>query len=342
MSARYDALLLLSFGGPEGPDDVLPFLENVVRGRGVPRERLLEVAEHYRHFAGVSPINGQNRALLAAIRAELADLPALPVYWGNRNWHPLVEDTVATMRDAGVRRALVFVTSAFTSYSGCRQYRDDLDRARAAVGERAPELHKLRHYFNHPGFVEPNADAVRRALAGLPGHPDARLVFTAHSIPISMEATSGPGGHLYSAQLREASRLVAEAVRGPGADFDLVWQSRSGPPSVPWLEPDVNDHLEVLAAAGTSAVVVSPIGFVSDHVEVRWDLDEEAAATAAKLGLGYARAGTVGTDPRFVRMVRQLVEERTAAAPPLALGRMGPGHDVCPVGCCPAAGRPLR
>jgi protoporphyrin/coproporphyrin ferrochelatase len=342
VSAPYDALLLLSFGGPEGPDDVLPFLENVVRGRGVPRERLLEVAEHYRHFAGVSPINEQNRALLAAIRAALADLPTLPVYWGNRNWHPLVEDTVATMRDDGVRRALVFVTSAYTSYSGCRQYQDDLVRARAAAGEGAPELHKLRHYFNHPGFVEPNADAVRAALAGLPGHPDVRLVFTAHSIPTSMEVTSGPGGHLYSAQLREASRLVAEAVRGPGADFDLVWQSRSGPPSVPWLEPDVNDHLEALATAGTSAVVVSPIGFVSDHVEVRWDLDEEAAATAAKLGLGYARAGTVGTDPRFVRMVRQLVEERTAGAPPLALGRMGPSHDVCPLDCCPAPRRPPR
>ncbi|HZB49118.1 MAG TPA: ferrochelatase [Mycobacteriales bacterium] len=330
----YDALLLLSFGGPEGPDDVLPFLENVVRGRGVPRERLLEVAEHYRHFAGVSPINEQNRALLAAIRAEL---PGLPVYWGNRNWHPLVEDTVAGMRVDGVRRALVFVTSAYTSFSGCRQYQDDLARARAAVGEGAPELHKLRHYFNHPGFVEPNADAVRAALAS---QPDARLVFTAHSIPTSMEVASGPGGHLYSAQLREASRLVAEAVRGPGADFDLVWQSRSGPPAVPWLEPDVNDHLAALAEAGVRSVVVSPIGFVSDHVEVLWDLDEEAAETAAKLGLGYARAGTVGTDPRFVRMVRQLVSERTEGAPRLALGSFGPSHDVCPLDCCPAPRRP--
>jgi ferrochelatase len=330
----YDALLLLSFGGPEGPDDVLPFLENVVRGRGVPRERLLEVAEHYRHFGGVSPINEQNRALLAAIRAEL---PGLPVYWGNRNWHPLVEDTVAGMRADGVRRALVFVTSAYTSFSGCRQYQDDLARARAAVGEGAPELHKLRHYFNHPGFVEPNADAVRAALAS---QPDARLVFTAHSIPTSMEVASGPGGHLYSAQLREASRLVAEAVRGPGADFDLVWQSRSGPPAVPWLEPDVNDHLAALAEAGVRSVVVSPIGFVSDHVEVLWDLDEEAAETAAKLGLGYARAGTVGTDPRFVRMVRQLVSERTEGAPRLALGSFGPSHDVCPLDCCPAPRRP--
>jgi ferrochelatase len=332
VSSSYDALLLLSFGGPEGPQDVLPFLENVVRGRGVPRERLLEVAGHYTHFGGVSPINDQNQALLGAIR----DVVDLPVYWGNRNWHPLVEDTVATMRDDGVGRALVFVTSAYTSYSGCRQYQDDLARARAAVGPQAPELEKLRHYFNHPGFVEPAADGVRAALDG---RPDARLVFTAHSIPMSMEETSGPPGHLYTAQLREASRLVTEAVRGPGGEFDLVWQSRSGPPSVPWLEPDINDHLAALAASGTRSVVVSPIGFVSDHVEVLWDLDEEAAATAGKLGLDYARAATVGTDPRFVAMVGQLVAERTAGAPTLALGPMGPSHDVCPVGCCPAPRR---
>jgi protoporphyrin/coproporphyrin ferrochelatase len=332
VSSPYDALLLLSFGGPEGPQDVLPFLENVVRGRDIPRERLLEVAGHYTHFGGVSPINDQNRALLGAIR----DVVDLPVYWGNRNWHPLVEDTVATMRDDGVRRALVFVTSAYTSYSGCRQYQDDLARARAAVGPDAPELEKLRHYFNHPGFVEPAADGVRAALDG---RPDARLVFTAHSIPMSMEETSGPPGHLYTAQLREASRLVTEAVRGPGAEFDLVWQSRSGPPSVPWLEPDINDHLAALAASGTRSVVVSPIGFVSDHVEVLWDLDEEAAATAGKLGLDYARAATVGTDPRFVAMVGQLVAERTAGAPTLALGPMGPSHDVCPLGCCPAPRR---
>jgi protoporphyrin/coproporphyrin ferrochelatase len=330
---EFDALLLLSFGGPEGPDDVLPFLENVVRGRGVPRERLLEVAGHYGHFGGVSPINDQNRELLAAIRAEVD----LPVYWGNRNWHPLVEDTVARMRDDGVRRALVFVTSAYTSFSGCRQYQDDLARARAAVGEGAPELLKLRHYFNHPGFVEPVADGVRAALATV--GPDARLVFTAHSIPTSMEVASGPGGHLYSTQLREASRLVAEAVRGPGAEFDVVWQSRSGPPSVPWLEPDINDHLRSLSADGVKSVVVSPIGFVSDHVEVLWDLDEEAKETAAELGLEYARAATVGTDPRFVRMVGRLVAERRSGAAKLALGPMGPSHDVCPLTCCPAPKR---
>jgi ferrochelatase len=334
---RYDALLLLSFGGPEGPDDVLPFLENVVLGRGVPRERLLEVAGHYAHFGGASPINDQNRALLAAVRDELAAHgPDLPVYWGNRNWHPLVEDTVATMRSDGVRRALVFATSAYSSYSGCRQYRDDLARAREAVGPGAPQLEKLRHFFNHPGFLDANADAVRAALASLSDPGGARLVFTAHSIPTSMEVASGPDGHLYSRQLREAARLVTAAVRGPGVDFDLVWQSRSGPPSVPWLEPDVNDHLAALAETDVTGVVVSPIGFVSDHLEVLWDLDEQAAATAADLGLEYARAATVGTDPRFVAMVRELVLERTAAAPPRAIGTMGPSHDLCPVGCCPA------
>ena len=337
----YDALLLLSFGGPEGPEDVMPFLENVVRGRGVPRVRLEEVAEHYRHFGGVSPINAQNRALVDAVRADFATHGLdLPVYWGNRNWHPLVEDTVTAMRDEGVRTALVLATSAYTSFSGCRQYQDDLARARAAAGPGAPELDKLRHFFNHPGFVEPNADAVRAALAALPEPGAARLVFTAHSIPAAMEVSSGPTGHLYSAQLREASRLVAAAVRGEGAAFDLVWQSRSGPPSVPWLEPDVNDHLAALARRGVRAVVVSPVGFVSDHVEVLWDLDEEAAGTAHRLGLAYARAATVGTDPRFVAMVRQLVLERLdPAAPRLALGPMGPSHDHCPAGCCPAPRR---
>jgi protoporphyrin/coproporphyrin ferrochelatase len=351
----YDALLLLAFGGPEGPADVMPFLENVVRGRGVPRERLEQVAEHYRHFGGVSPINAQNRALLDAVRAEFAAHGSrLPVYWGNRNWHPLVEDTVAEMRADGVRHALAFVTSAYASYSGCRQYQDDLDRARAAAGPDAPEIDKIRHYFDHPGFIEPNADAVRAALTTLPAElrNGARLVFTAHSIPVAMDRASGPGadlgvsggvtgggaprGWLYSAQLREASRLVAAAVRGAGAAFDLAWQSRSGPPQVPWLEPDVNEHLGALAEAGERAVVVSPVGFVSDHVEVRWDLDEEAAGTAEKLGLAFARAATVGTDPRFVAMVRELVLERIdPAVPRRALSPLGPAHDRCPAGCCP-------
>ncbi len=274
----YDALLLLSFGGPEGPDDVLPFLRNVTRGRGVPAERLEQVAEHYRHFGGASPINAQNRALLAAIGVDFAAHGIdLPLYWGNRNWHPLVEDTVKSMAAHGVRRALVFVTSAYTSYSGCRQYLEDL--ARAAAGPDAPVLDKIRRYFNHPGFVESNAAAVRAALATLPRSQQgvARLVYTAHSIPVAMDASSGPGGHLYGAQVREAARLVTEVV-DPGRRYEVAWQSRSGPSSVPWLEPDVNDLLAALAADGVPAVVVSPVGFVSDHVEVRWDLDEEAAA----------------------------------------------------------------
>jgi ferrochelatase len=338
----YDALLLLSFGGPEGPDDVLPFLENVTRGRGVPPERLAEVAEHYQHFGGVSPINDQNRALLAAIRDEFAGRGVdLPVYWGNRNWHPFLADTLRQMRADGVRRALGFATSAYSSYSGCRQYHEDIERARAEVGEGAPEVDKLRHYFNHPGFVEPHADAVRAALASLPGprRASARLVFTAHSIPVTMDSASGPEGGLYSAQLRESARLVAEAA-APGLDRDLVWQSRSGPPRVPWLEPDVNDHLADLAARGVTDVVVSPVGFVSDHLEVIWDLDNEARETAARLGLGFARAATPGTDPRFVSMVRELVAERTdPACPRLALGPLPASHDRCPVGCCPGPRR---
>jgi ferrochelatase len=320
----------------------MPFLENVVRGRPVPRERLLEVAEHYRHFAGVSPINAQNRALLEAIRAELTDHGVeLPVYWGNRNWHPMVEDTVSQMRADGARRALVFATSAYSSYSGCRQYQEDMARAAAAAGDGAPVLEKIRHYFNHPGFVAANADAVRAALATLPAavRDDALLVYTAHSIPTAMDESAGPAGRLYSTQLREAARLVTEAVRGPGVPFDLAWQSRSGPPQVPWLEPDINDRLETLASEGVRAVVVSPVGFVSDHVEVLWDLDVEAAQTAEKLGIAFARAATVGTDPRFVTMVRELVTERLdPTAPRAALGPMGAGWDACP-GCCPAPTR---
>ena len=285
----FDALLLLSFGGPDGPDDVLPFLRNVTRGRAIPDERLASVAAHYQRFGGVSPINAQNRALLAAVEKDFAEHGLdLPVYWGNRNWHPFVADAVRQLRDDGVRRALVFTTSATASYSSCRQYRENLADAVAGV-DGAPELVKLRHYFDHPGFIAANASGVRDALAEL---PDARLVFTAHSIPVAMNEASGPTGGLYLAQQRETARLVAEAVRGPGAEFDLVWQSRSGPPQVPWLEPDINDHLRSLAAQGVTEVVVSPTGFVSDHMEVVWDLDTEARATAAELGLAFRRAPT--------------------------------------------------
>jgi ferrochelatase len=333
----FDALLLLSFGGPEGREDVMPFLRNVTRGRDVPDERLAAVAEHYYHFDGVSPINGQNRALLRAIDADFAEHElGLRLYWGNRNWSPYLADTVREMQRDGVRRALVFATGATGSYSSCRQYREDLAAAQAQVGPGAPELIKLRHYFDHPGFIEANADGVRAALAELPAgeRETARLVFTAHSIPVAMNANAGPDGGLYLAQQRETARLVAEAVRGPGAGFDLVWQSRSGPPRVPWLEPDINDHLRQLVGDGVRAVVVSPTGFVSDHLEVIWDLDNEARATAAELGLVYRRAATAGTHPAFVRMVRQLVQEELVGAAPQLLGSLGICGQDCPVGCC--------
>ena len=338
----FDALLFLSFGGPEGPDEVRPFLENVTRGRGVPPERLDEVAEHYHHFGGVSPINRLNRDLIAALEGELAaaDLE-LPVYFGNRNWHPMVEDTVAKMADDGVRRALVFATSAWGGYSGCKQYHEDIVRARAAVGERAPELVKLRQFYDHPLFVSANADAVRRAFDSLDpaAREQARLVFTAHSIPLSADDKEGADGRpqWYSRQVAEASRLVAEEV---GVDaYDVVWQSRSGPPQVPWLEPDVVDHIEELHDKGTSAVVVSPIGFVSDHLEVVWDLDNEAAEKAAELGMGFARADTAGTDPRFPKMISELVAEHVRESAPrklslLAAAGCSTNGEPCAPGCC--------
>jgi ferrochelatase len=342
----YDAFLLLSFGGPEHPDDVMPFLQNVTRGRGVPPERLAEVAEHYLHFGGVSPINQQCRDLLAAIRAEFAAHGLdLPIYWGNRNWTPMLADTLATMRDDGVRHALALATSAYGGYSSCRQYYEDIAAARAAVGEDAPLVDKLRHFADHPGFVRPHAEAVREALAqlGPAARSSTRLVFTAHSIPVWMAETAGPDGGRYEAQLRETAALVAAgAGAGAGTDvpYDLVWQSRSGPPQVPWLEPDVNDHLETLADTGVTAVVVSPIGFVSDHLEVAWDLDTEAAATARKLGLEYVRAATPGVHPAFVAMVRQLVQERLAPDTS-ARHRLGtlPAWDTCPSSCCPRGRR---
>lgn len=336
MSQEYDALLLVSFGGPEHPDDVLPFLANVTRGRGVPPERLAEVAEHYQHFGGVSPINQQCRDLLR----ELERGTDLPVYWGNRNWHPMLADTVRQMRDDGIKRALAFVTSAYGGYSSCRQYLEDIAAARAAVGPDAPVIEKLRHFHDHPGFVEPHADALRAARAKLPPGGNVRIAFTAHSIPTSMARTAGPDGGRYEAQLNETARLVAAAA-APDLPWDLVWQSRSGPPHVPWLEPDINDHLATLADKGVTGVVVSPIGFVSDHLEVIWDLDNEAASTAQRLGLHYARAATPGTDPRFVAMVHDLVRERVEAAEGARRSRLGtlPVWDTCPVGCCPSPRR---
>jgi len=343
VSDEFQALLLLSFGGPEGPDDVMPFLRNVTRGRGIPEERLEAVAEHYMHFGGVSPINAQNRALIAALEVEFAQHGIdLPIYWGNRNWRPYVADAVRRMRDDKVERALVFATSATGSYSGCRQYRDDLAQARAVAGDGAPALVKLRHYFDHPGFIAANYEAAAAALDTIPAElrSQARFVFTAHSIPTVMDETSGPAADgLYHRQHHETARLVSALVQGPDREFDLVWQSRSGPPQVPWLEPDINDHLRQLAASGVRAVVVCPTGFVSDHVEVRWDLDEEAAATAAELGIAYARANTAGTHPGFVRCVRELVEEQLHGTAPESLGTLGLCGVDCPASCCPAPKR---
>jgi ferrochelatase len=333
---RREALLVLSFGGPEGPDDVMPFLENVTRGRGIPRERLEEVAEHYHHFGGVSPINEQNKALIAAVEKELAaEGVDLPVYWGNRNWAPYVEDTWAQMAEDGIEHVYVFATSAYASFSGCRQYHEDIARARVSYGG-GPTAEKLPHYFDTPGFVQANADALDAALAELPeGTRDtARLVATAHSIPDAMATVAGPDGGAYEAELLATARQVVDAV-APGRPFDLVWQSRSGPPSVPWLDPDVNDHLRALAEDGASAVVLFPIGFVSDHLEVIWDLDNEAKDTAAELGLTFVRAATAGTHPAFVASVRELLQERRSGGAP----RLG---TACPAACCYVAPRPRR
>jgi ferrochelatase len=338
-AGRREALLVLSFGGPEGHADVLPFLENVTRGRGIPRERLEEVAEHYHHFGGVSPINEQNKALIAALEKELVAAGVdLPVYWGNRNWAPYVEDTWAQMADDGIEHAYVFPTSAYASFSGCRQYHEDIARARVSTTSPTrpggPTAEKLPHYFDTPGFVTANADALAAALASLPDdvRDTARLVATAHSIPNAMAAVAGPDGGAYEAELLAAAeRVVAEVA--PGRSFDLVWQSRSGPPSVPWLEPDVNDHLRALAAAGETAVVLFPVGFISDHLEVIWDLDNEARQTAEELGLAFARAATAGTHPAFVESIRMLLEERRAGGLP----RLGTN---CAASCCYVQRRP--
>ncbi|MFJ8077526.1 ferrochelatase [Streptomyces sp. NPDC096176] len=353
--APYDALLLLSFGGPEGPDDVVPFLENVTRGRGIPRERLEEVGQHYFLFGGVSPINDQNRALLDALRKNFAEHGLdLPVHWGNRNWAPYLTDTLREMTVAGHRRIAVLATSAYASYSGCRQYRENLAEALAtleAEGLELPRVDKLRHYFNHPGFVRPMIDGVLASLADLPEEVrvGAHLAFTTHSIPTSAADASGPAsehgdGGSYVRQHLDVARLIVDALRdetGVEHPWELVYQSRSGAAHIPWLEPDICDHLEALHASSAPAVVMVPIGFVSDHMEVLYDLDTEATAKAAELGLPVRRSATVGADPRFAAAVRDLVLERAAtergiAAERCALGALGTSHDLCPVGCCPA------
>lgn len=327
----HDALLIVSFGGPENSADVLPFLENVVRGKPVPRARLLEVAAHYEHFGGKSPLNDQVRALVAALGDTLAaGGPSLPIYWGNRNWHPFLADTLRQMAADGVRRALALFTSAFSSYSSCRQYRENIVEAQRIVGDRAPRVEKLRAFFNHPGFIEAMADRVRAALLAVPDDEQASapLLYTAHSIPLSMATNCE-----YAAQLAEACRLVSDAL---GLDrWRLVYQSRSGPPSQPWLGPDIGEVLREQAGSGARQVVVVPIGFVSDHIEVLYDLDTEARNLCQELGIGMVRAATVGTHPRLIEMIRELILERIdPQRPRLALGNFGAGHDECPADCC--------
>jgi ferrochelatase len=325
----FDAVLLVSFGGPEGPDDVMPFLENVLRGRPVPPERLQQVAAHYLDFGGVSPINGQNRALVDALGRSLAQRGVdIPVYWGNRNWHPYLGDVVADMRADGVRRAAAFVTSAYSSYSGCGQYLEDLARARAAAGPGVPEIVKLRPYFNHPGFVTPFADGLRAARAGVDS--DAPVLMSAHSIPTPMAA-----GCDYERQLQEAAGLIAGEAGVADGQWSLVFQSRSGPPQQPWLDPDINAVIDNLGATDgrPSDLIVVPIGFVSDHMEVVYDLDRTASAGAERHGIRLIRTPTPGTDPRFVAMICDLIEEADGRRSPLALGELGPVGCPCVLGC---------
>ena len=329
----YDALLLISFGGPEKRDDVLPFLQNVLRGKDVPAQRVQEVAERYYLFDGVSPINAQNRSLLVSLVGELnRHGPPLPVYWGNRNWHPLLADVLEQMAEDGVRRALAFVTSAFGSYSGCRQYLEDIARAREAVGPQAPQVDKLRLFYNHPGFIEAVADRVAEALGKIPAdrRASARLIYTAHSVPEAMARVSP-----YVRQLREACGLVSQRVGRE--EWDLVYQSRSGPPSQPWLGPDLYEHLRALRAGDGAAqdLVLAPIGFLCEHLEVVYDLDVAAGELCDQLGLTMVRAGLVANHPRFVTMIRELILERIEPnSARLALGPQGPSPDVCPEGCC--------
>lgn len=347
MPESYDAILLSGFGGPEGQDDVLPFLRNVTRGRGIPDERLEEVAHHYRHFGGVSPINEQNREMLRALRAALADEGIdLPVYWGNRNWAPYVDDALAEAAADGIRTMIAIPTSAYSSYSSCRQYREDwADALEASRLQQDLRIDKVRQYFSHPGFIRPFIDGLRDALATAraAGHVDdtIEVLFSTHSIPTEDAAHSGgetfagiDGGGYVAQHLAVAREVIAKTV--PGISWQLVFQSRSGPPTQPWLEPDINDAIETLD--GRTAVIVVPLGFVSDHMEVMWDLDTEARETAEEQGLWFARTPTPGIHPAFVRALVDLVRERIAGIPVeqrLNETGIGPWFDVCRGGCCP-------
>lgn len=342
----YDAVLLLSFGGPEKMEDVRPFLENVTRGRGIPPERLDVVGEHYREFGGRSPLNDLNREIIANLRAHLAaEGPDLPVYFGNRNWHPMLEDAVERMSRDGIRNVLVFATSAWAGYSGCRQYHEDIARARMhldAVGLPQVRLERLRGFHDHPLFIGAFADACRDAFGRLPEdrRDGARLIFTAHSIPVSDDLKSGPaaeGGNLYTRQIAESCQLIAGKLGV--ADWDLVWQSRSGPPHIPWLEPDIVDHVEAKVAEGLRAAVVCPVGFVSDHIEVAWDLDSELRDEMAHHDIVIERAATPGPTDAFTRMIGELIRERVDGAEARRLGgqpQLGSSADGAPCAgdCC--------
>ncbi|QDU81474.1 Ferrochelatase [Polystyrenella longa] len=336
MTTDYQALLLVGFGGPEKREDVLPFLENVLRGKRVPRERMLEVAEHYYHFDGVSPINEHCRQLLAALKPALQNSGIdLPVYWGNRNWHPLLTDTMEQMKADGIERVLSIVLSSCSSYSGCRQYRENIQDAQELVGENAPQVDKLRVFYNHPQFINASCDRVASAIEQLTSkgtdREEIRLVFTAHSIPFSMSSTSD-----YEKQLQETCRLVCEQLDWPHDRQDLVYQSRSGRPQDPWLEPDVLEHLEELHRQGVNNVVIYPVGFLSDHMEVMFDLDIEAKELCEKLGMQMERAETVGTHPEMIRCWVDLIEERISdREEKRAIGQFPANHDVCPLNCCP-------
>lgn len=326
----YDALLIVSFGGPEGMNDVIPFLKNVLRGRNVPPERMQAVAKHYEMFGGVSPINDQNRQLIAALRQELAvNGPNLPIYWGNRNWHPLLAEALKKMTSDGIQRALAFVTSAYNSYSSCRQYLENIAAACEEAGPHAPQVEKLRAFYNHPLFIEANAANVAEALMKVPQsrRSFAQIVFTAHSIPQAMSDHCD-----YATQLEEASHLVAERLNH--SQWQLVYQSRSGSPAQPWLGPDVLECLKELKTSGVTDVVLAPIGFVADHMEIIYDLDTEARQLCEELELNMVRASTAGTHPAFVKMIRELILERVHEIEPRFLGSRGLAHSVCPVGCC--------
>lgn len=337
MAIDYDAVLVVGFGGPERREDVIPFLENVTRGRNVPHERLLGVAEHYYQFGGKSPLNDQVRALIAVLEPELRRRGIdLPIYWGNRNWHPFLPETLQRMANAGVRRALALVLAAYSSYSSCRQYLEDIARAQSAVRTGAPNVDKIRVFYNHPGFVAANADHLREALAQISAdrRESAHVAFTAHSIPLSMARNCR-----YAEELRESCRLVCERLNIPDLRYGLAYQSRSGRPADPWLEPDIGDYLATLRSQGVRDVVVLPIGFLSDHLEVLYDLDVEAQQKSRELGLAMVRAATVGTHPAFVAMLADLIEERLTDSPRQAVGRDGPSHDVCAAECCSAPSR---